>query len=237
MGKKSRTATVTGMEKVRAIADQINMILRYIPYVQTNHIFGLDGDEGPGPFEFTKRFLDLAPGAFPAYSMLSAFGQAAPQNLEFQRDGRVIPFPFHFLSNIQMNIRPKNYSWPQFYDYLIDMVSYSYSSRLAFRRYFTNRRGFPTWLNVIRTFSSERLNRTPYYVEIRKRLETDRPLRQFYEQETHEIPRFFVEKIRQDLGQFWEFLPDGALYHDPNAYLFSQQKVESCDTAADSDVA
>ena len=101
LGKKSRTRQSTGMEKVRAVSDHVNMILRHIQYVQTNHIFGLDSDEGSAPFELTKRFLDLSPGAFPAYSMLSAFGQAAPQNLAFQRDNRVIPIPFHFLSNIQ----------------------------------------------------------------------------------------------------------------------------------------
>ena len=102
------------------------MILRYIPYMQTNHIFGLDSDEGEAPFELTKRFLDLGPGAFPAYSMLSAFGQAAPQNLEFQRANRVLPFPFHFLSNVQMNLKPKNYSWPEFYDHVIDVTSHSF---------------------------------------------------------------------------------------------------------------
>ena len=69
------------------------MILRYVPYVQTNFVLGMDSDEGPEPFELTKRFLDLAPGAFPAYSLLSAFGRAAPLNLEYQRAGRVLPLP------------------------------------------------------------------------------------------------------------------------------------------------
>ncbi len=237
MGQKSRTAKTVGMEKVNKVAEQVNMILRYMPYVQTNHIFGLDGDEGPGPFELTKRFVDLAPGAFPAYSMLSSFGQAAPQNLEFQREGRVIPFPFPFLNNIQMNVRPKNYSWPQFYDYLIDLAAHAYSSRLTFRRYLVNRRGFATWLNVIRGVSSERLNRIPYFMEIRKRLETDRPLRRFFEQETTEIPEFFVERIRRDLGPFWQWLPEGALYHDPNAYLHSHQAAEPSGASPNTDVA
>ena len=134
LGKKSKTGKITGIDKVKKVADQVNMILRHIPYVQTNHIFGLDCDEGPEPFELTKRFLDLSPGAFPAYSMLSAFGQAAPLNLEFQRSNRVLPIPFHFLSNIQMNIKPKNYSWLDFYDNLIDVTKYSYSTRLIARR-------------------------------------------------------------------------------------------------------
>jgi len=99
-----------------------NMILRYIPYIQTNFVMGLDGDMGPEPFELTKKFIDLSPGAFPAYSLLSAFGRAAPMNLDYQRAGRVLPFPFHFLNNNHaMNVRPKHYSWPEFYDGLVDV--------------------------------------------------------------------------------------------------------------------
>ena len=229
MGKKSRTGETTGMDKVRKVSDHVNMILRYIPYVQTNHIFGLDGDEGSAPFELTKRFLDLSPGAFPAYSMLSAFGQAAPLNLEFQRANRLMPFPFHFLSNIQMNIKLKNYSWLEFYDRLIDVTKYSYSPRLILRRFLANGETIPRWLNVVRGLSSERYGRVKYFTQIRRRLNSDRQFRSFFEQETEEIPGFFVERIRTDLGEFWDWLPKGAINHDPNAYLRSTEKVcSSC---------
>ena len=116
LGNKSKTRR-TGMDKVKQVSEHVNMILRYIPYIQTNFVMGLDGDMGPEPFELTKKFIDLSPGAFPAYSLLSAFGRAAPMNLDYQRAGRVLPFPFHFLNNNHaMNVRPKNYSWPEFYD-------------------------------------------------------------------------------------------------------------------------
>lgn len=225
LGKKSSTGMTTGMDKVRKISAHVQMILRHIPYVQTNHIFGLDGDEGSAPFELTKRFLDITPGAFPAYSMLSAFGAAAPLNIELQRANRVLPIPFHFLSNVQMNIRPKNYSWPEFYDYLIDVTSFSYSSRLLLRRFLANGETIPRWLNVVRGLSSERFGRIAYFTEVRKRLDSDRPFRRFFEQETDEIPEYFIGRIRKDLGQFWQWLPEGALRHDPNAALLSMERV------------
>ncbi|UCG12166.1 MAG: radical SAM protein, partial [Deltaproteobacteria bacterium] len=223
MGKKSKTGHDTGMDKVRTVSDQVNMILRHIPYVQTNHIFGLDSDAGPTPFELTKRFLDLTPGSFPAYSMLSAFGQAAPLNLTFQRANRVLPIPFHFLSNIQMNIKPRNYSWPEFYGHLIEVTKYSYSPRLIMRRFLANGERIPRWLNVVRGLSSERFGRVAYFAEMRKRLERDVSLRRFLEQETMEIPQYFIERIRRDLGHFWEWLPEKAIRHNPNAYLVSQK--------------
>jgi hypothetical protein len=225
MGKKSKTGHTTGMDKVRMVSDQVNMILRHIPYVQTNHIFGLDSDTGSAPFELTKRFLDLSPGVFPAYSMLSAFGQAAPLNLTFQRANRVLPIPFHFLSNIQMNVKPINYSWSDFYGHLIDVTKYSCSFRLLRRRFVANGETIPRWLNVVRGLSSERFGRVAYFADMRRRLKKDESLRRFLEQETAEIPQYFKDKIRKDLGHFWEWLPEGAIHHNPNAYLASVEAV------------
>ena len=84
LGNKSKTGSMTGMDKVNLVAEQVNMILRYIPYVQTNFVLGLDADKGEEPFELTKKFVDMTPGAFPGYSLLSAFGQAAPLNLNIR---------------------------------------------------------------------------------------------------------------------------------------------------------
>ena len=45
-------------------------------------------------------------------------------NLEYQRAERVLPFPFHFLDNNHaMNVKPKNYSWREFYDHVIDLTA------------------------------------------------------------------------------------------------------------------
>src|SRR5262249_49237402 len=133
LGNKSGTGARQGMDKVRQLADHVNLILRHVPYVQTNFVLGLDTDAGEEPFELTKGFLDVAPGAFPGFSLLTAFGQAAPLNLEYQRAKRVLPFPFHFLNNNQaMNVRPRHYSWPAFYDHVIDLTSYAFSWRAPF---------------------------------------------------------------------------------------------------------
>ncbi len=220
LGEKSKTRSQTGMEKVRTVADHVNMILEYIPYVQTNFVLGLDVDSGPEPFELTKRFIDLAPGAFPGYSLLSAFGEAAPLNLEFQRDGRVLPFPFHFQNNHQaMNVRPKNYAWPEFYDHVIDLSKYSFSWGAIARRAKATQRSFATWLNVVRAVSSEGFGRIKYYTAVRDGLERDASMRHFFEGETADVPDFYTDRLRAELGPMWEWLPEGAVEHDANAYL------------------
>ena len=220
LGNKAKTGNKQGQDKVDQVADHVNLILENIPYVQTNFVLGLDVDEGDAPFELTRRFLERAPGAFPGYSLLTAFGQAAPLNLELQRDGRVLPFPFHFLNNNHaMNVRPKNYTWPDFYDRLIALTKYSFSWPVMARRARGAQRGFPTWVNLMRGVSSEGFGRIKYHSEIRRRLDEDRPLRAFFEGDTTEIPSFYVNRVQRELGPLWPYLPEGALRHDPHAYL------------------
>ncbi|NBC18201.1 MAG: radical SAM protein [Bacteroidetes bacterium] len=219
MGNKSKTGKTTGMDKVRQVAEQVNMILSHLPYLQANFVLGLDCDEGEEPFELTKRFLDLAPGAFPAFSMLTAFGRSAPLNLEYQRQGRVIAFPFHFLNNNgAMNVRPKNYEWPRFYDLMIDLHEHAFSTRSIWNRFRANRGGIPKTMNVLRAVSSEGWQKNKYFAEVRRRLDEDVPFRRFFEQETETIPAFYTDRIERAMGPLWEWLPDGALYHDAYAY-------------------
>ncbi|MBI2402438.1 MAG: radical SAM protein [Gemmatimonadetes bacterium] len=222
LGNKSRTGSHRGMDKVRQVAEHVNLITRYIPYIQTNFVLGLDVDDGPEPFELTKRFVDLAPVALPGYSLLSAFGRAAPLNLEYQRTGRVLPFPFHFLNNNSaMNVRPRHYDWRTFYDHVIDLTRYSFSWRAIARRFAATRETIPKWMNVVRAVSSEGSGRIRHYTTVRRLLDTDRSVRDYFEGESTELPRFFEDRIRRDLGPLWEFLPEGALSHNPLAYLES----------------
>jgi hypothetical protein len=220
LGNKSKTGAAVGEAKVHQVAEHVNMVLRHVPYVQTNFVLGLDSDRGAEPFELTKKFLDLAPGAYPAFSLLTAYGQAAPLNLELQREGRVLPFPFHFLdSNHAMNVRPLNYTWPEFYDHAVDLTRYALSGARVRRRFWANRGIGARFFNAMRAISS---NRVKYQAKIRRLLDKDLPIRRFMDGETAELPWFYQRRVRASLGAFWEALPDGALMHDQNAYLKSQ---------------
>ncbi len=225
LGGKSRTNGIAGMTKVKRVSEQVNMIMRHIPYIQTNFVLGLGTDRGREPFELTKRFLDLTPGAFPGYSLLSAFGQAAPLNLEYQQAGEVLPFPFHFLDNNRaMNVKPRSYSWPEFYDNVIDLTKYTFTMKAVMKRFGANGDIKPRLMNVLRAVSSEGLGRIKYFTEVRRLLETDSQFRGFFERETTVIPKFYSDLIRKDLGPLWDWLPPGAMYHDPNAYLKAENE-------------
>jgi len=58
---------------------------------------------------------------------------------------------------------------------------------------------------------------------MRRLLDEDRSIRAYHEGETDVLPAFYHDKIRRDLGSLYQFLPEGAIYHDQNAYLKAQE--------------
>lgn len=220
LGNKSRTSRFAGEEKLKKISDHVNMLFRYIPYVQTNFVLGMDCDSGEEPFELTKRFVDMSPAAFPGYSLLTAFGEAAPLNLEYQKDKRLLPFPFHFLNNHHaMNIKPKNYEWIDFYDKVIDLTSYTFSRKALYRRFMATSTFTSKWMNFMRAISSEGYGRLRFYHQVRKNLAEDMEFRKYFEGESRQLPVFYINIIKKALGEWWQWLPEGAIEHDPYAYL------------------
>ena len=225
LGNKSRTSHMEGEKKVNQISEHVNMMFRYIPYAQTNFVLGLDSDAGKEPFELTKRFIDKSPAAFPGYSLLTAFGEAAPLNLEYQKAGRVLPFPFHFLNNhLAMNLKPKNYEWIDFYDKIIDLTQYTFSKKAIYRRFMATPGITPKWMNFMRAISSEGYGRIRFFKKVREKLTHDRAFRQYFEGETKRLPVFYQNIIEKDLGIWWEWLPQGAIEHNPNMYLQKKSK-------------
>lgn len=220
LGNKARTGRRTGQEKLRQVAEHVNLLLRYVPFVQANFVLGLDADQGEEPFELTKQFSDRCPGVFPAYSLLTAYGEAAPQNLELQRAGRVPPFPFFFLDNTKaMNVTPLHYRWRPFYDYLVALHEHSFSWGAIGRRLAAQGPGMAGFINVVRGISSEGFGRIRYFKQLRRLLDEDPTVLAFFEAESTTLPSFYREAVRRKLGVMWEYLPEGGLDYDPRAYL------------------
>ncbi len=222
IGDKSKMRATKGEEKVRRLAVQARMIQSYIPYLQGNLIVGLDADEGPEPFELTKRFLDEVPVIYPLVSLLTSYGQSAPDNLDYQRAGRVLNIPFHFLNQTHaMNVRPKNYAWEEFFNYTADMLAYAFSPSVIARRFRATKHTGTRIEQLFRGFSDGRRRKQKSYQMLQDQLKKP-AVRRYFEGETTDLPSFYVEPVRKDLRWLWDWLPEGALYHDPNAYFSSR---------------
>src|ERR1017187_865018 len=121
-----------------------------------------------------------------------------------------------------MNVKTANCSWRAFFYLIIDLTLYSFSTRAIFRRFLATQGITARWLNVVRAVSTEGFGRARYYREIRDRLDTDPQFPPYFEQESSVLPEFYKNIVRQDLGPLMEWLPEDALYHDPNSYLKSE---------------
>jgi len=224
LGNKAKTGRRTGEEKLRQVAEHVNLLLRYVPFVQANFVLGLDTDQGEEPFELAKRFSDMCPGVYPAYSLLTAYGEAAPQNLELQRAGRVLPFPFFFLDNTKaMNVTPLHYRWPAFYDHVVDLHEHCFSWRAIGRRLAAQGLGMAGFINAVRGISSGGGGRIRYFKQLRRQLDEDPAVLSFLEGESAELPSFYRDAVRQKLGVMWPHLPEGRLDYDVHAYLHKHE--------------
>ncbi|MEN8161089.1 MAG: radical SAM protein [Myxococcota bacterium] len=206
---KTRQGRRSGFEKVEAVAERVNGIARHIPYVQTNFVWGLDGDEGALPFELNRRFVDLAPAAFPSHSVFTAYGNATPLGVELAGADRVLPVPFQLLDTAGLhNVTLRHYTAADFYGKLADVVGYSYSTRATVRRLRANAHPFaslPRWMNAVRSIESKR--RAGYYRELERRFATDRELQAFAARGTERAPQLFRRTVRQELGRYYAWLP------------------------------
>jgi hypothetical protein len=61
--------------------------------------------------------------------------------------------------------------------------------------------------------------RLKFYQLVRKNLVEDRNFRAYLEGETKQLPVFFSNIIKKDLGIWWQWLRQGTMEHDANAYM------------------
>ena len=59
----------------------------------------------------------------------------------------------------------------------------------------------------MRAVSSEGFGRLRYYREIRRRLDDDPQFAPYFDQQSTELPQFYADVVRKDLGPLWRWLP------------------------------
>lgn len=218
---KGGTGKLTGNEKVEHVAEHVNRILSYIPCVQANFVIGLDSDNGDEPWRLTKRFIDLAPGVIPGYSLISDF-QNAPMSATLAAQGRLTQVPFPLLdNNFAINVTLKNYSPIEYYDRLIDLMAHSWSWSANFRRARANRRWPVRLLNFGRALSEGR-GRLAHYRRMRQRLVEDPQLGAFAVGEAKHPPAFFFQAIREQLCQYAALVPEELM--EPAGFVRSVER-------------
>jgi len=203
---KGGSGRTTGLEKVRRVADHVNRVLSYVPYVQTNFVLGLDDDAGDEPFELTKAFVDLAPGAFPGYSILTDF-RNAPLSDQLGAEGRTISVPHPFLDNTSaFNVRLRNYSLADFYERLIDLQRHTWNARAIYRRLRANSHRYVKVTNFGRAIT-EGGWRWSYFERMKQLVARDPSFLRHYEGQQAEPSQYFFDQTKRNLGRMADWLP------------------------------
>ena len=120
---KAGVGRTSGVAKVDRVAAHFAQLAENVPYLQANFMFGLDTDQGDQPVELTKRFMDLAPFAFPTINIPVPFG-GTPLHDELAAGGRILstmPFSFYYAPYLVTTI--KHYDPMTYYEKLIQLYT------------------------------------------------------------------------------------------------------------------
>ncbi len=86
--KSGTGLAASARQKLDQVVEHFKLIHEYVPGIQANFIFGLDGDEGNEPVELTKEFMSRAPFVWPTVNIPVPFG-ATPLYDQDLDEGRI----------------------------------------------------------------------------------------------------------------------------------------------------
>jgi hypothetical protein len=226
---KGGSKNLIGRDKVVAVAEHLNLIQSYIPYVQANFVLGLDCDVGDEPWELTRMFVDTAPGVFPGYSMVTDF-QNSPLSAQLRKERRTTHVPYALLdNNSAMNVTLKHYAPVDFYDRAIRLMEHTWSPAAMARRFAANRRPTAKIINVGRG-ATEGRGRLRHHRETRRHLVEDPEFARFAAGDSVMPPRFYFDAIRRQLGRYQQWVPSELL--TPEGFVRSEERVQPASAAA-----
>jgi hypothetical protein len=201
---KAGVGRTGGTAKVERVAAHFAQLAENVPYLQANFMFGLDTDQGDDPVELTKRFMDLAPFAFPTINIPVPFG-GTPLHAELTAAGRILttmPFTFYYAPYLVTTI--KHYDPITYYEKLIELYSHAASPAMLRRRLRSTSHRVVGYVHRARTagFRSD----VASFRRIREMLRSDPEFLAFHEGRTTVLPEFYRHLGDRMLGRYAELL-------------------------------
>lgn len=201
---KAGVGRAGGVDKVEKVAAHFAELAENVPYLQANFMFGLDTDEGDEPVELTKRFMDLAPFAFPTINIPVPFG-GTPLHDDLTAAGRILtamPFSFYYAPYLVTTI--KNYDPVTYYEKLIDLYSHASSPQMLRRRLAGTSHRAIGYVHRARTagFRAD----VKSFRHMLGMLRSDPDFLAFHEGRTSRLPTYYRDVGERMLGRYAELL-------------------------------
>ncbi len=201
---KAGVGSTTGSEKVRLVAEHIELLSNYVPGLQVNFMFGLDDDEGDEPAELTKEFMTKTPFAWPVVNIPIPFGGTPlyDQYLEEDRILRSMPFSFYYAPYLVTTL--KNYDPITFYQKLIDIMLHYSSRGVLWQRLRATPNKTLRLLVFVRNLKAK--NAIRRYRQILDMLTKDKNFLAFHEGRSQVLPEFYHQEYERLLGPYASLL-------------------------------
>ena len=202
---KAGVGSKGGMEKVRLVADHIEMLHSYVPGIQVNFMFGLDSDVGDEPVELTKEFMTRTPWAWPVVNIPMPFG-GTPLFDQYLKEERVLEsMPFSFYYSPYLVTTLKNYDPITYYRKLIDILDHRSTGAMLLKRLRVRSSASLRLLVTVRNLrAKESIKR---FRQILNQLTIDHHFREFHEGTSKVLPEFYHQQYEQLLGPYASLMP------------------------------
>ena len=201
---KAGVGSKTGSEKVRLVAEHIELLSSYVPGIQVNFMFGLDDDEGDEPVELTKEFMTKTPFAWPVVNIPTPFG-GTPLFDQYIQEGRILrsmPFSFYYAPYLVTTI--KNYDPITYYQKLIEILFHYSSHAVLWQRLRATPNKTLRLLVFVRNLrAKEAIGR---FRQILNMLTTDKQFLAFHEGRSEVLPEFYHHQYERLLGPYASLL-------------------------------
>lgn len=193
-------------EKMNKIVAQFEQINKYIPYIQTHFIFGVDSDEGEEPVELTKEFMRRTPYVWPVINVPVPFG-GTPLQDTMLAEGRILKnMPFNFYYPPFLVVRPKNYEIIDYFEKVIELSSFVTSAEMTKRRMQSAVNLKHKVAHYLRSMVEKDFTRQ--YRAILHQLRTDKQFLAFHEGRTETLPEYYRQRRSALVGNYAELLTD-----------------------------
>jgi radical SAM superfamily enzyme YgiQ (UPF0313 family) len=203
---KAGVGVKQGRDKLEQVVNHFDLLGKYVPGLQANFLFGLDGDRGPEPAELTKEFIRRSARVWPTINIPTPLG-GTPLFDQMRRDGRVLkamPLALYFTMHYPVTTL-KHYHPVEFYDHLIDIYDTIGSRGMLVRRLTARTHPYIRFLNVVRTLSGRADARE--FRAVRQRLATDQHFLSFHEGRSSTLPEFHHRRFEVRMGAYAELIP------------------------------
>lgn len=195
-----------GMEKVNEIAEKLEIVHEFVPYLQANLIFGLDTDMGDEPIFLSKTFMEKTPFAWPLVNIPTPYG-GTPMFDNYLANNRILKeMPFLFYNFPYLVTTIKNYDPATYFEKLIELSDFASSPEMLKRRIECTSNWRIKAFNRLRTWGEKENKKR--YGELLTMLRSDSQFRAFHEGESQKLPEFYRNRFDELLGSYGELLSE-----------------------------